>query len=256
MSNKLAVMQAYFFPYIGYFQLINAVDYFVIYENVNFRKGSWMTRNRLLELNKGEFYFKVPVLSASSFKKTSEIKLDNSTDWRGGIKRFLELNYKQRPFYEQVHAQICGIIDTPSDSLHTYNALTIAAICEMLSIKTAISWDNTKYLALEEKLKDNIADKITEPDKSPETIPVKAARILALCRDYNSDIYINAIGGKQFYPVDTFKSYNVIICFLRTKEFTYPQGRPDFCEHLSIIDVLYSLGTEGTKILLSQYDLV
>lgn len=215
-----------------------------------------MTRNRLLELNKGEYLINVPVIAASSSKKASRVYIDNSFDWRGKIKIFLELNYKRRPFFEQMHPHICRIIDTPADSLHEYNSLTIKSVCTMLQVGTLIQFENEKYLDLENEIRGKQNGYYTNFIQPPDSIQPMTARILALCRDLGTDCYINAIGGKDLYSTADFNNYNIKLRFLRAKDYQYPQTIPDFIPHLSIIDVLYSLGIDGTINLLTNYDLI
>ena len=79
---KIAIMQPYFFPYIGYWQLIHAVDHFVIYDDVNYIKGGWINRNRIL-INGKPAYITVPLHKASAFKRICDTDLQPSPFWRG-----------------------------------------------------------------------------------------------------------------------------------------------------------------------------
>ena len=96
---KLAIMQPYFFPYIGYFQLINAVDKFVFYDDVNFIKGGWINRNRIL-VNGEIKFFTVPITGVSSFKKTKEtrIKRDQFFQWKKKCLKLLSRIMVKRSF--------------------------------------------------------------------------------------------------------------------------------------------------------------
>ena len=96
---KLAIMQPYFFPYIGYWQLINSVDTFIIYDNLNFIKEKWVNRNRLLAINGEPFYFRVPLLDKSSYKKIKDISIDFHQKWKRKILDSIYFNYKRSAFF-------------------------------------------------------------------------------------------------------------------------------------------------------------
>lgn len=92
---KIAIMQPYIFPYIGYFQLINAVDKFIIYDDVNYIKQGWINRNKIL-LNNEDYLFTFPLKNASSYKKINEIELSENLYSKWKIKFFKTLEvYKK-----------------------------------------------------------------------------------------------------------------------------------------------------------------
>ena len=80
---KLAIMQPYIFPYLGYFQLLNSVDHFVFYDDVNFIKGGWVNRNQLLINNQNKF-FTVPLKKIISFTPINEVEIHKKLypNWR------------------------------------------------------------------------------------------------------------------------------------------------------------------------------
>ena len=95
---KAAVMQPYLFPYIGYFQLINAVDTFVVYDDVNYIKKGWINRNSIL-VNEKPFLFTVDLKEVSQNKLINEITIDENSNWKKNILRTIELSYKKAPFF-------------------------------------------------------------------------------------------------------------------------------------------------------------
>ena len=238
-------MQAYFFPYIGYFQLINSVDTFLIYEHVTFRKKSWITRNRILDKGKiAPVFIRVPVVKQSSNKLISEVKIDNKTDWRKTIKNLLFYNYKKAPFFDEIYSDLSTMIDIESEDLHTYNSLITNKICTLLNIDTKIIYDNSACLELESNLLEN---NINE---------VKTQRIVELCRHQNVKHYINPIGGVDLYSKEEFNKNDLKLSFVNTLPFTYDQFGLEHQPYLSIIDVLMHKGIEGTKEIIQKYELV
>ncbi|VXC55839.1 WbqC family protein [Chryseobacterium sp. 8AT] len=104
---KIAVMQPYIFPYIGYFQLIKAVDKFIFYDDVNYIKGGWINRNNIL-INKNKSLFTIPLDKASPFITINEtnINLKIFREWRLKFLKTMEQSYKKAPYYSQTYSII------------------------------------------------------------------------------------------------------------------------------------------------------
>ena len=254
---KLAIMQPYFFPYIGYYQTIAAVDKYILYDNLAYIKRGWMNRNRLLVVKGEPVYFIVPVKNRSSLKKISEIEIDDTQAWRKRILNSVFMNYKKTPYFEDVYSLFENIISSEVSFLAELNAKSIIAIGKYLDIKTDIITDISKYFDLEKKLEDDCLDwsERFSPVKlmNPE---IKVIRVIEICRTEGADVYINAIGGQDLYDKYEFARNGINLLFIQLKEFSYPQSTKIFYPRLSIIDVLMNCGKEGTKELLNQYNLL
>src|SRR5690606_3799363 len=96
---KIAIMQPYLFPYLGYFQLINAVETFVFYDDVNFIKRGWINRNQILVDNKAAL-FTVPLKKASQNKLINEIDMAIDEKWLSQFFKTIEQNYKNAPYFD------------------------------------------------------------------------------------------------------------------------------------------------------------
>ena len=94
---RLAIMQPYFMPYIGYLQLMNAVDKFVLYDDVNYINKGWINRNRIL-VNGQAYLFTIPLKEASQNRLINEIYLSNDPKWKGKLLKTIEQGYKKAPF--------------------------------------------------------------------------------------------------------------------------------------------------------------
>ena len=245
---KIAIMQPYFFPYIGYFQLIDAVDTFVIYEHVSFRKKSWITRNRILDKgSRNPIYINVPVAGKSSEKLIKDVQIDANSDWKKKLLNLIYYNYKKAPFFDELYPFIEKLILTETRNLHSYNATIISKITDLLLIKTPIIIDNSNCISIEEKL---------QIDFSETKESIKSERIIQLCKLHNSKTYINPIGGVDLYDKTFFRKNELKLFFVKTNAFSYPQFHEKFEPHLSIIDVLMHVGVEGTKQLIKEYKLI
>lgn len=228
---KIAIMQPYFFPYIGYFQLVNAVDKFIIYDDVNFIKGGWINRNRIL-LNDQDFMVNIPMEGASSFKKINEINIGKNKE-----KLFLTIRqaYKNAPFYNEVIPLITEIIQFNNDNLALFISNSISKIIEYLNI-------NTEIILSSEIKKDN--------DLRAQ------AKVIAICEILGANEYINAIGGQELYSKEMFAKNGLILEFIQSKPIVYNQFKNDFVPWLSIIDVMMFNSPEVIKQMLNEYELV
>lgn len=238
---KLGIMQPYFFPYIGYFQLIAAVDVFLLYEHVSFRKRSWINRNRLLDKGTGKsFYFRVPLKNQSSNKKIGEVEIDNATPWRRQIISFLLYNYKEAPFFDENFSVVKEIVMDQSDRLHEYNSRAIQQICNYLGIQTKIVYDGSHSSFSE--LEKNIPAHALENE-----LENKSQRIISLCNYFGCHQYINLPGGKALYSKKEFEKFGLTLYFIEPDDFEYRQFHHPFQPYLSILDVLFHTGRNETS---------
>lgn len=227
----LGIMQPYFFPYIGYFQLINSVDLFVVYDDVNFIKQGWINRNRIL-LNGEARYLTVGLSGASSFKKINEISV--RVDSRKILKT-VEQAYRKAPYFRVVYPLIEGVIGQENENLAEFVTCSISTVM--------------MYLGIEKKCVISSKEKIRTDLKG-------ADRVIAICRHYGAGRYHNSIGGTDLYDKDTFHFAGVEISFVKPKEIVYGQFGNGFVADLSILDVMMFNSKEEIHDMLNQYDLV
>ena len=167
---KLAIMQPYFLPYLGYFQLINAADQFVIYDDVNFIKQGWINRNRI-QLDEQPFLFTLETKGASSFKKINEITVGSNKNKL--LKTFQQV-YSKAPYYSDSIKIISEILESKENNLAVFVGESIKKICDYLEIKTTF--------LLSSKLEKN--KELTAEN-----------RVLDICKTLKAKVYINPIGG-------------------------------------------------------------
>ena len=255
---RLAIMQPYFMPYIGYFQAIAAVDKYVLYSNLTFIKEAWMNRNRLLMRDGTIVLTTVPLKSKSSNTMIYDVEIDNSQPWKNKFLRTVQMCYSRKPYYDEVYPLISDILAADYQLLKDLNAASIVAIARYLGITTQIESDNTRYLHMEEMLH-NIEEDYSTLPYLEKTKPIrKVARVIEMCRCEGADHFINAIGGRELYSQEEFAQYGIQLNFVQTGPIEYRQDTKtgDFVPNLSIIDVLMNNGLEGTRELLTQYTLV
>ncbi len=231
---KLVIMQPYFFPYLGYWQMLNAADNFVIYDDVNYIKNGWINRNNLLS-NANAHLFTLALDKASPFKKINETFIKPGDDNRNKVLSFIRNSYLKAPYFKEVFPLIEEIVSYPENNLALYLENHFRKIFNYLDIKTNIL----------------ISSKI---DKNNE---LRAQdKVLDICRVLEAKQYINAIGGQELYSKEDFAKQGIILNFIKMRQHSYHQFKNDFVPNLSIIDVMMFNNKEEIKHLLSEYDLV
>lgn len=232
---KVAIMQPYFFPYLGYFQLINSVDLFVMYDNVEFSKNSWINRNRILNNFKDD-YITLPVKKGSNVLKINErIIADTWEKEKIKLKNKIKNTYIKAPYYTQVFTLFQKSIEYKDLNLCNFINNTIQNICTYLHI-------NTKII-LASKL--NINHSLKGQNK-----------VIEICKTLNSSMYINSIGGIDLYQKDIFLKENMQLFFLKTNSTAYNQFNNMHVPYLSIIDVLMFNDISTIQTMLNQYELL
>ncbi len=254
---KLGIMQPYFFPYIGYFQLIDSVDKFVIYDNLNYIKEGWMNKNKILKKNSEPLYIIVPLEKKSSYKKCNEIKIKTNGPWRKKMIKTIFFNYTKAPYFSEVFPIIEEIINYETDYLSQLNSKSIIEICNFLEIDTKIEDNVDHYKAIENKLSvPNEELSYFFQDYKLNDHVRKVLRVFEICRLEKASVFINAIGGKELYHKKEFSRNNLDVFFINTHEIKYSQQSSTFFPHLSIIDVLMNCGKLYTQELMKRYSLL
>lgn len=231
---RVGIMQPYFFPYIGYWQLINAVDRYVICDDVNYIKGGWINRNYIL-VNGRRKRINLRLSKASQNKLINEIELLCDEVYYDKLLKTIEFSYKKAPYFNEVFPLINSIIKHDEKNLAKYLAHSIQEVCKYLGIDTRLIISS-------------------ELDKNNSLR--RQYRIIEICKLLNADQYINAIGGIELYSRDDFLAHGIDLKFLKTREIKYQQFNKEFIPNLSIIDILMFNSVEETKKLLGEYDLI
>lgn len=254
---KIAIMQPYLFPYIGYYQAIHSVDKYILYGNLNYIKEGWVNKNRILVKNGSPAYFIANVKNKSSFKKINDIELIENNSWRRKILNSVFLNYKKSTFFESVYPLIESVFNYQTNLLVDLNIKSITEVSKYLDIPATIEANPQRYQLLEKNLEDEDYVKLSLVyDESDLALNKKVIRVLEICNAEKATTFINAYGGRDLYSKEIFRRYGILLNFIETQQFTYKQDSKEFFPNLSIIDVLMNCGTERTKELLTMYKLI
>lgn len=231
---KVAVMQPYFFPYLGYFQMFGAVDKFVLLDDVNFIMRGYINRNSIL-VNGAAHKFSIPLEKASQNKLINETKLNFPEKEKQSFLKMIECAYKKAPYYGRFYPVLADIINYPQNDLTLFLKYAFEKIKQYLALDTEI-------LISSEIEKDN---SLRAQD-----------RIIAINKALGATTYINAIGGQELYNAADFKKENIELKFIQMDKIEYKQFKNNFVANLSMIDVLMFNSPQETKVLLNQYKLI
>lgn len=218
---KIAVMQPYLFPYVGYWQLVNCVDTFVFFDDVNFIKKGYINRNNIM-VNGKKHVFTMPVRKASQNKLINELSISHDHK----LLKTIELAYRKAPYFEEVFDLVTSIFNNETENLSQF-------VEDSISKTSAFMGLNTLFI------------KSSQTDK-PDGLKGQE-KILAICRTLHADSYVNAIGGQDLYQKDRFAKEGIELGFIRCQSEV---------PYTSIIDLLMTLGKEQVCEALNQYEVI
>lgn len=228
---KLGIMQPYFFPYIGYWQLLNYVDTYVVYDDVNYIKGGWINRNFILA-NGNKTLLTLQLKKASPNKLINEIEIGDNFNKK---LKTISQAYSKAPFFDSIFPIIESLFMSSESNLAFFLFESIKKISEYLEIETSILLSSSLQ-------KD---DSLSGQDK-----------IVNICQKLEADTYVNAIGGQDLYSKNIFLENNIKLDFLKSNSIEYPQFNNEFIANLSMIDVLMFNSPSQIKEYLSRFELV
>jgi hypothetical protein len=231
----VGIMQPYFMPYIGYFQLINSVDEFVIYDNIQYTKKGFINRNRILS-NGTDQLFSLSLKKDSDYLNVVERELSGLWEKdKNKILNTIKSSYSKAPYFEESFDLISKCLNNSEVNLFRFIYDSIVLVNEYLDIKTKVIISST--IDIDHTLKSQ--------DK-----------VLAICKERNATQYINSIGGVELYNKEIFKQNNIELNFIKSNLIQYKQFNNEFIPWLSIIDVLMFNSKEEINKYLNEYTLI
>lgn len=235
---KVAIMQPYFAPYIGYISLIKHTDQFILFDPVQFIRHGWIERNRILKQNEGWLYIQIPLLNVSRNTIIKDILINNNIVWKSKIIAQLQPYKKVAPYYYKVIELITKVFKEEYTSIVKLDQVFLEMVCEYLGFPKKL------YVFSEMKIE----------IETPKTADEWA---LNICKKLgNSITYINPIGGLDFFDRNKYKENDIDIFFQKMEIGVYDQKRTIFEPGLSIIDVLMFNSVHDINVMLDQYELI
>ena len=234
---KVAVMQPYFFPYLGYFSLIDSVEHFMFFDDVQYIKKSWMSRNRLLNIEKQEPYYIRPTLIRPEYKDLyTTVRLDNKDNWKVKLLEQLKGYRHKSAFYNEVKILLEFILEKDYEYLTAFNIESTIEISQALGLTTTF-------------------DKYTDHNFWFEEKPREGDWGRVIAQELRATHYINSPGGESFIFPEPFSEINMKLGFIQPVLQPYNQGNDTFIPGLSIIDVLLFNGFEKTADMIKDYEI-
>lgn len=228
---KIAIMQPYLFPYLGYFQLIQSVDLFVIYDDVNYIKQGWINRNKIL-INEHEHLFTFPIKNQSSFRLINQHFVLNNDQ---NLLKSLKQAYSKAPYFKDIYPLLTDILTFENKNLSLFVGNSIIEISKYLN-------QNKHFIYSSSITKNN---NLKGQDK-----------VIEICKCLNASTYINSIGGIELYDSATFKRNRINLFFLKPNLPTYTQFKNSFVSGLSIIDMLMFVNLSKFTEYLTNFELI
>lgn len=237
---KVAIMQPYFFPYIGYFQLINAVDEFILLDEVQYIERGWINRNRILSpsIEKEFLYITVPLQKHNQTEFIKNIKISYSQNWVRTISGQLSYYKKIRaPYFPRITEEVNSVLGNNFESIVELNYSCLKMVFKYLELDV--------YLSVS-----------SEHNFDYSNIKGPGEWALEISKQKKVDTYINPIGGKDLFDKKIFEENGIKLRFFKPKEISYKQSKRDFVPWLSIIDIMMFNSKEEIRNMLSEYELI
>lgn len=214
---KLAIMQPYFLPYVGYFQLMASVDKFVVYDDVSFIKGGWINRNNIKVQQQAKL-ITVPLQNGNSGVPICDVLIAEKKEfWSKKMLRTVLESYTKAPYFERIYPMFERWISSNCDRISELNVKIIREVCGYINLNVEIEPTSGVYGNCQLS---------------------SVSRVLDICKKEGASHYINAIGGKELYSQEVFQREKIKLSFLQPQLSPYPQGKGEFLKGLSMLDVL------------------
>ncbi len=230
---KVAIMQPYFFPYVGYFQLIKSVDQFVVYDNIRYTKKGWINRNRFLQNGKAA-HFTVPIKKGSDRLDVRDRTVASDFDKKKLLQKIREA-YRKAPYFERGFSLFERVVLNSETNLFGFIYFSIREICKELGLETEVLISSSV----------DIDHSLKSQDK-----------VIAICEHLGAAAYVNPIGGQGLYSYDDFRRHGIDLKFIRTMPIEYQQLDDAFVPWLSILDVMMFNDPAKLGQMLDHYEFV
>lgn len=234
---KVSIMQPYIFPYIGYFQLIDAADRFVFLNDVNFIKKGWIHKNRIA-VNNQVYTFSIPLIKASQNKLIKDTQVNYTENWQNKLLKTIETSYKKAPYFEFVFPIIADVLNSKVETIDELAKKSVVAICDYLGLSEHTDFYNSSQ------------DKFSKEGKRG------ADRIISIVKSLEGTQYINAQGGRELYDNKYFDQQNIELGFIETKFLDYKQLSSENHIGLSILDVIMNCSIDQSMEMVKSYQVL
>ena len=228
MSKTVAILQSNYLPWKGYFDVMRAVDEFILYDDVQYTRRDWRNRNRF-KSPAGVRWLTVPVQVKGRYEQRINETVVSEKDWAGRHWSTLRAWYGGAPFFEHYRPRLEEIyLGMNEQYLSRINRCLLEVLMELLGITTPITW-STEYAAAGSK---------TE-------------RLLSLCQAAGATCYLSGPAARDYLEEASFEAQGIEVRWMSYDGYRpYPQLHPPFDHHVSVLDLLFSVGDDAPRYLL------
>lgn len=221
--KRVAIVQSSYIPWKGYFDLINSVDEFVLYDDRQFTKRDWRSRNRI-KTAQGPVWLTIPVQVKGRYHQRIDETVTDGSDWRRRHWKTLAHGYAGAPFFREYAAALEAIyLSSDETRLSAVNRAFIEAICGLLDVRTRLSW-STDYPA--------------EGDRTD--------RLVSLCVASGATEYVSGPRARAYLEEDLFRQHGIDLTYFDYASYPeYPQVHPPFVHEVSVLDLLFHTGPDA-----------
>ena len=235
---KLAIMQPYFFPYVGYFSLMEYADRFVFFDTPQYISRGWVNRNRLMTAAGEPVYMTVPIRKMPRETAIMDIAIDQSQDWKEKIYGQLSAYKKRAPRFKAVSGFVHDVLDGfEGDSLSALNIRGMKAVAAELGIDCAFDTFSEMELPIGE---------VHAPDEWA----------LEISRAMKAEVYVNPPGGMEFFDKSKYDRAGIDLQYLQSNLKPYVQRVGKWVPGLSILDVMMFCGQDEIRDILNDYTIL
>lgn len=227
--KKVAILQSNYIPWKGYFDLINMVDEFILYDDMQYTKRDWRNRNKI-QTPQGLKWLSISVVvKGKYFQKISETKISDK-DWGKKHWAMIKQNYSKAPYfkeYKDIFEEL--YLNCNEEYLSQINYKFILAICKILGITTNIRWSS-------------------EFDR----IDGQTEKLLGICKDCNADIYLSGASAQDYFDMELAKKENIEVEWMDYGGYKeYHQMFEPFEHGVSILDLIFNEGSNAIMLMKS-----
>jgi hypothetical protein len=230
MAKSVAIIQSCYVPWKGYFDIINSVDEFILYDDCQYTRQDWRNRNRV-KTPRGTRWLTIPVRVQSLYTQRLDETEVADSKWAASHWEILRQSYAKAPGFRLVGDEIRGAYESVrfERRLSRINRALVEAVCGILDIRTSLSWS-------------------TDHDVSGSG----SDRVLDLCQSAGAKIYLSGPRAQAYLDEAAFEIAGIELKYFEYDGYPeYPQLYPPFDHNVSIIDLLFNTGADARSLMKS-----
>jgi WbqC-like protein family len=221
--KTVAIVQSSYVPWKGYFDLIDRVDEFVLYDDRQYTRRDWRNRNRI-KTPQGLAWLTIPVEVKGKYTQPICETRISDPRWADRHWKTLVHNYAGAPHFDDHRELVEDLyLGSTETMLSLVNRRFLAAICGVLGIETPLSWS---------------MDYEAEGDKTE--------RLVSICKRAGADAYLSGPSAKAYLDEQQFADAGIALSYMDYGGYPeYPQPHPPFEHAVSIVDLLFCTGPDA-----------